>query len=918
MGPIAHTVDGTGVPSTEASSFPATSSWPAVHIVDGVCASGKSHAAIEEIAPRIGAGERWLIAGPTTAQCRQFAADLTQRLNAPRPWSGTACVHLVNSEDHGLADTSTMFRPSVQQTLAQTVEALPDGSGSAIIITHATLLALPRSEMFRTWRLLIDEAPALVLAEEIDLPNATWKTMQFQGGNGPTDPIRLQAEPARLKAVLRAASRVESELQKLARDAETRGRMLQAERLEAEAVRLRAEQIEPLQTLQRRLRSGHWMILPPRRMTEPVMGDDHAIRSHRLRLSSGRSARIVLISQLDWRAFLGLNRRRWQSVTLMAANAEHSLAVHSLHKQGISVLEESAISERLRFRDAHPNGHRVTILYATSRRLMSRTLWHRMAGGETYGQRILRAVEQEFDGRPFCWSANADVPDDALAGKRMPAVAHGLNRFQAYDHVAALALMNLSPPCIAALEDAGFSAEVVRRAVALESVYQAVCRSSIRDLPSIRPVTVIVPDQDAAEFVAARFPGCRVAPLGLEEPAEFDEAAGSLVARDIATTAKHARPIAALRQSILDNASEHERRRLVAVSGVSHGSSVNQRLLRCGNEVDHTGRAFRCNRPFCPRCGEKKRDEHTKAMLLPRCSAALAQGYTIAHLTVILPPTNNIGEVSKLLGSAKRKLVGCRTRLAKTHPSGLTFSADGTLEIAMVPANQLDFVSEGRRRTLVELGFPESACGGPVWCPHLHLVLLAPPGQSLDAIGGELRRIFDAPRQVHIEEIPTNEHFVRSVFRVARYGAKFVGRTEVVSPLQRDWSPAEMALALDWSEKASAKGMRGVTIQLGMRAKATIAAGSNADADEQPVTASVSREPQQEPSEAPPMSLNTHTLPTGLPDSGLRDRHGGPFDHARSSDKARLKDEADMPGRLRPRGRKRPSHPISLSASPAT
>jgi hypothetical protein len=876
MGHLGHPTDGTAMPSTLTSSTIAASNWPVVHVVDGLCAAGKSRAAIEEIAPRVLAGERFLIAGPTTDQCRQFAADLTQRLNALWPHSGTARVHLVNSEDQGLANTSPRSLRSVQQTLAQTVECQPAGRGCAIIITHAALFATPRNDMFLAWHLLIDEAPPLVLAEEINLPNTAWKTLRFDGGTGPDDPVRLHGKPTRLDAALRAARKSVTDLNRLGSAAEGRGRFLQAATLEGEALRIHAEQIEPLQTLQRRLRSGNWIIRPPSGRTEASTGDDTS-RCHRLRLTTGRSAKIVLTSEIDWGTFLGLDRRRWQSVTLMAANAQHSLAVQSLHRQGITVTEERAISPRLRFHDAHPNGHLVTILYATPQRLMSKRLWGQDMGGQTYGQRILDAVEREFAGEPFCWSANSDLPSDALSGERMPAMAHGLNRFQHYERVAALALMNLSPPCLDALEELGFSREIIRRAIALESVYQAVCRCVIRNLISARPVVMIVPDRDSADFVAARFPGCRVAPLDVAVPAELSDDSGVQVATDPVT--RQMLPRAQLRQRSLDNASEHERRRLVAVSGVTTASSVNQRLLRCGNEVDHTGRRFRCNRPFCPSCGERNRDEHTKAALLPRCQAALAQGYHVAHLTVVLPPTNQIDQVTRLVTSAKRKVTGCRTRLAERHPSALAISADGTLEMGLVPSDQLDFVGEGRRRTLEELGFPESPCGRPVWCPHIHFLLLVPPEQSLDCVGAELRRVFRATRQVHIEEIKPDKNFVRSVFRVARYGAKFVGRTEVASSLQRDWSAAEMVTAMTWSEKASTKGMRGVTIKIGTRARAILAAGSQAD-DEPPVAETVGHEPSQEASESVPMSLNTYMLPTAALSLGRQTLDGQPSGQA--------------------------------------
>jgi hypothetical protein len=64
----------------------------------------------------------------------------------------------------------------------------------------------------------------------------------------------------------------------------------------------------------------------------------------------------------------------------------------------------------------------------------------------------------------------------------------------------------------------GFTAEQVREAIMAESVYQAVCRSALRDPANADPVLAIVPDLACAEFLALRFPGCTVSALGDTEP----------------------------------------------------------------------------------------------------------------------------------------------------------------------------------------------------------------------------------------------------------------------------------------------------------------------------------------------------------------------------------------------------------------
>lgn len=272
----------------------------------------------------------------------------------------------------------------------------------------------------------------------------------------------------------------------------------------------------------------------------------------------------------------------------------------------------------------------------------------------------------------------------------------------------------------------------------------------------------------------------------------------------------------ALRRHLLGSASETQRRRLVVLSGLTPEPGVNARLIACGRAVDRHGRRSRCNRPLCPSCGERMRNRRTRRQTLETCETAASQGYTVAHLTVALRPTADLEELGSIFRAAKRAMAGCRQRLRRQNPRGLSVAGEGQLEIGLVPDDQLSHVGEGRRRTLAELGFPEGAWGGPGWCPHLHVLMLIPPCTSVDDVGGELRRVFTAWRQVHVEPIPMGAGFVRSVFRVARYGSKFRGVTEVAGAAQRNWSREEVALLLDWTARHSPRGRRGVSVAFGM------------------------------------------------------------------------------------------------------
>lgn len=503
---------------------PATAACAAFY-VDGLCGAGKSFAAAQEMAPRILSGERFLVAGVTKGQCSQFADDLVRALNAIR-FGGRALVHVVNADTFSDLGWSGDHL-SVQQALAAVMARTQSAKlGCAVVVTHATLLLLPHVRKPEGWHLIVDEAPACVVAEEMTLPNHVLRRLRFREGlAGGVGRVRMHANPRPLADALDRLSAECAALERCAAEASASRDAPNAAILRAEARRVRAEEIEPLQRLLRRVRSGHWIIVPrrcdlvPISEVDPEVGDG-AARRFGLKLDdAARSKQLVFTSMVDWTAFLGLGHARWASATFLAANFRDSFAGLSLQQQGVRLHEEAAISARLRFRGAHPNGAHVTILAATSREMMSKRLVNTDVGeGETVGKRVLSAIQALWPDGDYCWSHNVDVLDDALAGVRMPVIAHGLNGFMSHRKVAALAATNLPSHLLAALAEAGFPASAVRRAIMIENTYQSVLRSAARDPNLASDVTMVVPDMDCAEFIAAMLPGATVAPLGVSEP----------------------------------------------------------------------------------------------------------------------------------------------------------------------------------------------------------------------------------------------------------------------------------------------------------------------------------------------------------------------------------------------------------------
>ena len=499
--------------------------------VDGLCGSGKSTAAAEELADRILAGEHWLIAGPTAIQTRQFCADLQAALNRRRDFAG-CLVTQINSETvrsaadedeqvtvaqrlaqelaaHKVAEVFTPFKNSNGRRIARNQRIR---IGRAIIITHAALFLLPHSAKPTGWHLLIDEAPAAIEAREVALPNSFLGGLHFHEREGR---MRMVADTSFLRQQLERVELTRRRLRQASRLSKQAGSHAEASRLMEEATRVRNATENPIREISRRVASGNWQIFVPREQVEPAGGS--SIPRYKIALSpTGRSS-VVMVHAIDWIGVLGEVRRRWESVVFMCANLEDTFAAVTLQQQGFDIQPDPAITSRLRYTDAHPNGDGVTIYYALSQRASKRKR-DAVVHGETVGQHIINAVEKVFPAGNYAWTGNKDIPDSALRGERMPYVSHGLNQFQHHRNIVVLNISNLTPQASAALEEHGFTADQIRRAVMNENCYQAALRGASRNPDCTEARVIVVPDAEVAAFIAERMPGCMVGALGSPEP----------------------------------------------------------------------------------------------------------------------------------------------------------------------------------------------------------------------------------------------------------------------------------------------------------------------------------------------------------------------------------------------------------------
>src|SRR4051812_325250 len=373
-----------------------------VYLANGLCGSGKTYASADQIAEGILRGERHLIAGPTVQQSHQHAEAIRAALHRLKP--GGMAVLLVSEIN---AETERCAIDEHQSTVAQVITAAaaatPKGKGRALCITHAALLNMPRRATPKGWHLLIDEVPAAVVPAEVELPTLYLKALRFVLDDRDNLP-RLRADLDLLVEIKRDAEQQVRDLEGLGREAADPDGKLDREIARRRSIR------NTLTDLYYKLKSGNWRILARRDALEP--DGKHRLR---LRLHDTAMTRIVLTSMIDWQAMVGVAEPRWQSTTIMAANVAQSFAAITLRRQGFHLLDHPTITPRLRYQDAHPNGHLLRVLYLSSRP-MSKHLRDKVVAGDRMRDIITAVVEDRMTGLDYCWSANLDMPDTCLRG----------------------------------------------------------------------------------------------------------------------------------------------------------------------------------------------------------------------------------------------------------------------------------------------------------------------------------------------------------------------------------------------------------------------------------------------------------------------------------------------------------------------
>ena len=221
---------------------------------------------------------------------------------------------------------------------------------------------------------------------------------------------------------------------------------------------------------------------------------------------------------------------RFREVVFMSALFEHTI-LYALWRKLFEVefRQHPQIQANIT-RDLHTEqGPRISIGHVlhpndnASKHNLSRNR-HTGESGETEeGERVIdhavENVDRFFGGHPYLLSVNNGYGYDtgtALlkkfpAARRIPVIAHGLNEFQEFDNVAALAVVNPIPKYAKWIEErTGLTRAETYRAHRIHATYQAVGRTSIRNPRRSRmPKTFIALGCEDALMLHQFFEGSR-------------------------------------------------------------------------------------------------------------------------------------------------------------------------------------------------------------------------------------------------------------------------------------------------------------------------------------------------------------------------------------------------------------------------
>lgn len=153
----------------------------------------------------------------------------------------------------------------------------------------------------------------------------------------------------------------------------------------------------------------------------------------------------------------------------------------------------------------HDFSTRARIHYLMEKDRFSKLLKNTTIGDQKLIELMDQTVAKFFSGRDFLWVRNNNDKESVLSSlpnaQIMPVICHGLNSFADYENIYLSAALNRTPIHTRMMNALGFTNEMMIKATAHETYYQAIMRTSLRNPDATDFVDIVVPDRGSAERI---------------------------------------------------------------------------------------------------------------------------------------------------------------------------------------------------------------------------------------------------------------------------------------------------------------------------------------------------------------------------------------------------------------------------------
>lgn len=423
-----------------------------IFTINGVCGSGKTQAMIAYVSKHHAVGGKFIIAQPTIQLCQETAGFfLDSDIN----------VQLITSDDRS-GSTQVAYKRAISNGIS-------GQKGCVIITTHRTFLdAQIEAEKRSHFNVFFDEVPQIDSTISLNLKHShkSFFNEHFE--------VTPRSDSDELCDISIKVGHV----------------------TEIDELRLAGRQGKDL------LYTDPALL----QFMESMLDQTHANYVNKAKWLQRRSRdyQLIMHSVLKPDAF-----RYWHSCRLMGANIEDSMMHLIWPTYGVDFKPDPTKEFQLKTDHDDLQNRRISVYYFSGR---DWSKYVRDEGGQVALDTLKNSVNELFGQQPSLVVTNNDIQGfDLHNSTRISNICHGINEHRDKHNILFFSALNDVPAHYGFLSRwQGIDSTALKKAKGMETMYQAVMRTSLRDKASTSEVKIVVPDINAANFLAGMLPNVKI------------------------------------------------------------------------------------------------------------------------------------------------------------------------------------------------------------------------------------------------------------------------------------------------------------------------------------------------------------------------------------------------------------------------